>query len=269
MKVMVNLDGVKARVLADVVSVAAGEPGDVKYLARPYLGYVIGEGAADVTCKTPWDVIAKDFVFVSCKGDLVISDVMFGSTWYDEIMYAIKANGFECELLEAPAADCPATPASVVSTDELVPARCLAPMVDGCQVVLPYVMVGKARDNFLNLVDSKRELISNALGVSDIPVYEDAWQTYFPWAAEGSSAEQMDAVRLLVEKMVALAEACKRIGSKERPHPNPKYAFRCFLLRLGFIGKEYGPARKLLLSKLEGNGSWLNGAPEKEVAENV
>jgi len=37
---------------------------------------------------------------------------------------------------------------------------------------------------------------------------------------------------------------------------NEKYAFRCFLLRLGFIGEEYKSNRKVLLSKLEGNGAY-------------
>ena len=44
---------------------------------------------------------------------------------------------------------------------------------------------------------------------------------------------------------------------------NEKYAFRCFLLRLGFIGSEYKKERKILLQNLSGNSSWKNGAPEK------
>ncbi|MBR4450324.1 MAG: hypothetical protein IKS39_00635 [Clostridia bacterium] len=35
--------------------------------------------------------------------------------------------------------------------------------------------------------------------------------------------------------------------------PNEKYAFRCFLLRLGFIDDDYKTARKILLRNLEGN----------------
>jgi len=34
---------------------------------------------------------------------------------------------------------------------------------------------------------------------------------------------------------------------------NEKYPFRCFLLKLGFIGNEYKAARKILLARLEGN----------------
>ena len=58
----------------------------------------------------------------------------------------------------------------------------------------------------------------------------------------------------------------KRITTKEKPVDNEKYAFRCFLLRLGFIGNEYKAERTILLKNLSGNSSWKNGAPEKEVA---
>ena len=37
---------------------------------------------------------------------------------------------------------------------------------------------------------------------------------------------------------------------------NEKYAFRCFLLRLGFIGSEYKAERKILLRNLSGNSTF-------------
>jgi CRISPR/Cas system-associated protein endoribonuclease Cas2 len=42
----------------------------------------------------------------------------------------------------------------------------------------------------------------------------------------------------------------------EREVENEKYSFRCFLLKLGFIGDGYKVARKILLSRLEGNSAW-------------
>ncbi len=44
----------------------------------------------------------------------------------------------------------------------------------------------------------------------------------------------------------------QRISAKEKEVTNEKYAFRCFLLRLGFIGEEYKKDRKILLEKLDG-----------------
>ena len=47
---------------------------------------------------------------------------------------------------------------------------------------------------------------------------------------------------------------------------NPRYAFRCFLLRLGFIGKEYKDVRKTLMDGIPGNGSIRHIETPEEVA---
>ena len=49
-----------------------------------------------------------------------------------------------------------------------------------------------------------------------------------------------------------------RASTKEKEVENEKYAFRCFLLRLGFIGDEYKKERKVLLSNLSGSGAFKN-----------
>ncbi|MEA5013458.1 MAG: amidoligase family protein [Candidatus Limiplasma sp.] len=46
-------------------------------------------------------------------------------------------------------------------------------------------------------------------------------------------------------------------ASPRRPETdNPKYTFRCWLLRLGFIGPEFETARQHLLKYLPGNAAW-------------
>ena len=46
-------------------------------------------------------------------------------------------------------------------------------------------------------------------------------------------------------------------ASPRRPETdNPKYTFRCWLLRLGFIGDEFATAREHLLKHLPGNAAW-------------
>ena len=48
-----------------------------------------------------------------------------------------------------------------------------------------------------------------------------------------------------------------KAASSTRPvTDNPKYTFRCWLLRLGFIGDEFSTAREHLLKKLPGNAAW-------------
>ena len=46
-------------------------------------------------------------------------------------------------------------------------------------------------------------------------------------------------------------------ASSRRPETdNPKYTFRCWLLRLGFIGDEFKTAREHLIKRLPGNAAW-------------
>ena len=62
-----------------------------------------------------------------------------------------------------------------------------------------------------------------------------------------------------VEKLCRMARSMKRVSGKPTETDNDKYAFRCFLLRLGFIGDEYKAARKILLKNLTGNSAFRHG----------
>jgi len=87
-------------------------------------------------------------------------------------------------------------------------------------------------------------------------------------AARCFSAKSQSTQKPLISLLCEIAKAKTRITAKEKPiSGSPKYAFRCFLLSLGMIGSKYKAARKTLLSKLDGNSSWKNGAPAKEEAE--
>lgn len=51
----------------------------------------------------------------------------------------------------------------------------------------------------------------------------------------------------------------KRINETQKMPVNEKYAFRCFLLRLGLIGDDYKAARKYLLRNLDGDSAFKGG----------
>lgn len=46
---------------------------------------------------------------------------------------------------------------------------------------------------------------------------------------------------------------------------NPRYTFRCWLIRIGLNGEEFKNCRKHLLSNLEGNIAWLH--PEDAIKQ--
>ena len=52
--------------------------------------------------------------------------------------------------------------------------------------------------------------------------------------------------------------------AKEKEVENDKYAFRCFLLRLGFIGSEYKEERRILLKNLSGSSAFKGGASDED-----
>lgn len=54
----------------------------------------------------------------------------------------------------------------------------------------------------------------------------------------------------------AQALSTKAASSTRPVTDNLKYTFRCWLLRLGFIGDEFSTAREHLLKKLPGNAAW-------------
>ena len=62
-----------------------------------------------------------------------------------------------------------------------------------------------------------------------------------------------------------MARNQKRVTAKKKETDNDKYAFRCFLLRLGFIGTDYKTERKILLRNLSGSSAFKSGAKKTEV----
>lgn len=117
-----------------------------------------------------------------------------------------------------------------------------------------------ALENLRKLVDAKAALIKKALAVESLPVEADGEKVSFPWFTDGQDGDSAKAYTHFITALCDMARKQKRVTAKERSEDNEKYAFRCFLLRLGFIGEEYKGERKVLLKNLSGNGSFKSGA---------
>lgn len=112
------------------------------------------------------------------------------------------------------------------------------------------------------LVDSKAGLIKKAFGANTLPIEVDEEVVAFPWFPDVLP----DAVKAYTHFITALCDMAKnqkRIIAKEKPVDNEKYVFRCFLLRLGFIGAEYKTERKILLKNFKGSSAFKNGGAVK------
>ena len=139
----------------------------------------------------------------------------------------------------------------------------------GLTVALPReYFTDEALGNLKNIVASKQTLIKKALGLTELPIEETDEKVSFPWF--GMKPTENDAVTAYTHFIYALCEMAKnqkRVNAKEKEVENEKYAFRCFLLRLGFIGNEYKVERKILLQNFTGSAAFKNGGKSDDVSK--
>lgn len=113
--------------------------------------------------------------------------------------------------------------------------------------------------NLTKLLEAKGGLIRKAFGITNtrIEISEDA--VSFPWFEAIPSPEELDAYTKFITALCEMSMKAKRVTAKEKEVENDKYAFRCFLLRLGFIGTQFKAERKILLRNLSGSAAFKSG----------
>ena len=124
-------------------------------------------------------------------------------------------------------------------------------------VTIPFTKVNVG--NLTSLLEAKGSLIKDALGITDLRFEMNEDSVSFPWFSKVEPEEAMTYTKFITA-ICEMTMKQKRITVKPKENENEKYAFRCFLLRLGFIGDEYKADRKLLLSKLNGSSAFKSGA---------
>jgi hypothetical protein len=120
-----------------------------------------------------------------------------------------------------------------------------------------------ALENLKRLVESKSALIKKALGTDCIPIITGDEIISFPWFQGELTSDEVKAYTHFVTALCEMAKTQQRVNATEKQVDNEKYAFRCFLLRLGFVGSEFKTERKILLKNLSGNSAFKDGAPPK------
>ena len=124
--------------------------------------------------------------------------------------------------------------------------------------ISPEYMDEDAIENIRKIIESKKTLMKVAFGTDDLSIQVDNRGIFFPWF-KTSSVEEENAYYNFVKAICEMAKNQERISAKERETDNQKYAFRCFLLRLGFIGDKYKLDRKILLRNLSGSSAFKSG----------
>lgn len=146
--------------------------------------------------------------------------------------------------------------------DEEEPEAEEAPEGCGLTVTMPVSLFDiDSQNNLYRILSSKGGLIRKALNLERLPVQVGEETISFPWFADKElSADEIRAYTHLISALCSMARTQKCVTAQAKEEENERYAFRCFLLRLGFIGPEYKAERKILLRNLSGSSAFKSGA---------
>lgn len=235
MQVNYNVTGAQRKELVKVISDTTGAK--AKYMGMPTAAYEI------------------DYFTVTKEGTLLFDDLA-DSEEVEQVLEAIAAAGFECEAQEGFEEE---------SEEQVETAPQTA--TDGLTIEMPRnFFTETALDNLKRIVESKAALIKKAVGADDLPIEVTDEKVSFPWFAE-VDADAVHAYTNFISKLAEMAKNAMRVTATEKAVDNEKYAFRCFLLRLGFIGADYKTDRKILLKNLTGSSAFRNGGADHEISE--
>ena len=203
-------------------------------------------GADAVYLRTPTYAYRIDYFTVTREGNIEFDD-RADSEEIEELLEFLAERGFVAESPE-PVAD------------------------ENISFTVEVPLEGTAVENLTKLIEAKGGLIRRALAVDKLPIEVTDSTVKFLWFSE-CGADERKAYTHFVSALCELAANAKRVTAKEKETDNDKYAFRCFLLRLGFIGSEYKAERKILLRNLTGSSAFrlgtasANGGDTNEVSE--
>jgi hypothetical protein len=131
---------------------------------------------------------------------------------------------------------------------------------DKLTIVIPREsLTDTALENLQKIIANKQMLFQRAFRTDSIEVEITEEKINFTWFPYTTDSDEIAAYTQFISRLCDMARDAKRVSSKPTETDNDKYAFRCFLLRLDFIGKEYKTARKILLRNLTGNSAFRCG----------
>ena len=116
-----------------------------------------------------------------------------------------------------------------------------------------------ALENLQRIIANRQTLFQRAFRMDSTEIEITEEKINFTWFPYTTDSDEMAAYTQFISRLCDMARDAKRVSSKPTETDNDKYAFRCFLLRFGFIGKEYKTARKILLRNLTGNSAFRYG----------
>ncbi len=226
-----NVPGKKRKELANAIAECIG--GTTKYAGAPSFAYEIEYFTLDKNGNLEYDTQVESALIL-------------------DLLESLTSQGFEFDSTDDD---------RQVETEELETCE------EGLTVSIPLDKVNAG--NLTNLLEAKSTLIKNALGITDLRIAISEDTISFPWFHRQLTADEVKAYTHFIAALCQMSLNQKRISATEKAADNEKYAFRCFLLRLGFIGDAYKMERKILLQKLTGSSAFKSGVKPMQSEEVV
>ena len=113
-----------------------------------------------------------------------------------------------------------------------------------------------ALENSQKIIANKQTLFQRTFRTDSTEIEITEEKINFTWFPYTTDSDEIAAYTQFISRFCDMARDANRVSSKPTETDNDKYAFRCFLLRLGFIGKEYKSVRKIVLRNLTGNSAF-------------
>ena len=126
-----------------------------------------------------------------------------------------------------------------------------------------------ALKNLDALLASKGKLIQKAFNIEKVAYTLTEETIKFAWFHGKIAEDTVRAYTDFISKLCEMAQKQKRAVAKEKAVENEKYAFRCFLLRLGMIGDDYKTSRRILLQNLTGSSAFKCGHRKEAASHEV
>lgn len=225
MEIRFNATGAKRKEMVKVISETLETKAEYQYM--PTYAYKIGSFT------------------VTRDGSLAFDDSE-NSELVERVLEALLNEGFECDPWERSAA------AAESDAEE-----------HGLTITLPLDGMDEAAfERLTRLVNSKAALIRKALGAARLDIHPewDMGRMQFPWFDRTPTFEEIEAISTFMTALCRMAKESTRVTATEKDVESEKYAFRGFLLRLGFIGSDSKAIRKTLMKNLSGSAAFPNKA---------
>ena len=193
------------------------------------------------TANLPTEVAAPDELI---QTEVTVNEEMPAETTVEEPTEVDTAESEPVSTEPAPTEE-----AVVAATDE-----------DNLSISLPRSLFTEtALKNLDALLLSKGRLIRHAFDIREATYTLTDDRITFAWLHGAITDETAKAYAEFISKLCLMARTQKRVTAKEKIVDNEKYAFRCFLLRLGMIGSTYKESRKILMQNLTGSSAFKSG----------